>query len=131
MSIVSGNGDVGFLSECRGKISVDEFKTCILQKSTSFIRNISLVSYKQAAFLSEITSAQIVIPEDGSVGLKQDLFKPTFHLDPLFTYMICLFDKDFLLSVSNPLIVTRNCAPVSANSTFAGITIKVGMFRGK
>ena len=128
MTILSGNGAYGFLYECQGKNSVDEFKDCILQKHTSFIRNISFESFEQATHLNDYTSAQIIFPKDGSVGFKQNIHKPTFHLDPLFEYTICLFDKDFLLAVSNPLIVPRSCATVSENSSYAGISLKVGRF---
>ena len=128
MTILSGSGNNGLLSECLGKNSVDEFKNCILQKSNPLIRDISLESYKRATFLTPINAAQIIIPEDGSVGFRILYSRPTFHLDPLFVYRVCLYDKDFLLPVSNPFIIPRTCVKVGANSSVVGIQIKVGMF---
>ena len=124
LSVSSGNWDNGFLSDCQGQKSVDEFKNCILQKSKPFIRNISLESYTQTTVLTDIISAQTIIPEDGTVGLKKPS-EPTFHLNPLHGYKFCLYDKDFLLSVSNPFIVPRTCVIVSANSSAVGIPIQV------
>ena len=123
MSIKSGNGNLGYLYECRGTKTIDEFKKCILQKSVPYIRYISLKSYKQATHLNHYTSYQSIIPKDG--------YLPTLNLDPLYSYVFCLFDKDFLLYVSNPLIVQRSCITVSANSSFVGITLKVGKFERK
>ena len=84
-------------------------------------------SYKQATLLNTYRAAQMIFPEDGSVGVKQT-YKPTLHLDPSNPYSLCLFDKDFLLYVSNPLIVPRSCIKIRQNSSFTPITIKVGMF---
>ena len=83
-------------------------------------------SYKQATQLNGYAAAQMIFPEDGSVGVKQT-YKPTLQLDPSFQYSLCLFDKDFLLYVSNPLIVPRSCIKISQNSSFIPIPIKVGM----
>ena len=126
LTILSGNEDTGFLSKCLGKNSVNEFKTCILQENIYFIRGINLESYKQTTFLTEKTSAEIIIPKNGSVGFR-NLYKPTFNLDPLLVYRLCLYDKDFLLSISNPFIIPRTCVTVSANSSVMRIPVKVGM----
>ena len=125
MSILSGSGDDGFLSQCQGKKSVAKFKDCIMQSSSSFIRDISFESYERATILTDKTSAQIIIPEDGSVKLKKNMYKPTFKLEPLFSYKFCLYDKDFLLSVSNPFIIPRKCLTIKANSSVVGIPIQV------
>ena len=131
MTILSGNGGNGFLSKCLGKNSVNEFKNCISQKSNPFIRGISLDSYKQATFLTNMTPAQIIFPEDGSVGLR-NLHNPTFSLNPLLVYRLCLYDKDYLLTISNPFIIPRTCVTVSANSSVIRIPVKVGVsFKGK
>ena len=127
LSILSGDGANGFLSECRGKISVDEFIKCILEKNTTFIKEISLESYKQATHLNLYTSYQMILPKDGTVGVKQSTYKPTLHLNPLFVYVFCLFDKDSLLYVSNPLIVPRSCVTKNKNSSYFGISVKVRM----
>ena len=124
MTTTSGNGENGFLSNCLGKNSVDEFKNCILQKKYPLIKGIDLKSYKQATFLTHKTSAEIIFPEDGSVRLR-DLYKPTFSLDPLFEYRFCLYDKDFLLSVSNPFIIPRTCVTVSVNTSVIKIPVQV------
>ena len=126
-TILSGNGKNGYLSQCKGKNSIDEFKNCILKKNTSFIRGIDLQSYEQATVLTDMTSAQIIIPEDGSVGLRNFYSRPTFHLDPLFVYRVCLYDKDFLLPVSNPFIIPRTCVTVGANTSVIRIPVKVNV----
>ena len=127
LSILSGTGANGNLyAECGGKETVEDFKTCILQKSDSFIRDINLKSFRQATHLNKYTATQMIFPEDGSVGLKQT-YKPTIMLNPLFEYIFCLFDKDFLLFISNPLIVPRSCLTISQNSSFIQIPLKVGI----
>ena len=97
-----------------------------MQRNTTFIREISLDSYKQATHLNLYTSYQMILPKDGTVGVKVT-YKPTLHLNPLFVYVFCLFDKDSLLYVSNPLIVPRSCVTVNANSSYFGISVKVRM----
>ena len=124
MTTTSGNGENGFLSDCLGKNSVDEFKNCILQKKYPLIKGIDLESYEQLTFLTDKTSAQIILPEDGSVGLRYK-YKPTFSLHPLFAYRFCLYDKDFLLSVSNPFIIPRTCVTVSVNTSIIRIPVQV------
>ena len=120
------NGAHGNLfGECGGKKIVEDFKSCILNKSDSFIRGINLKSYKQETHLNRFQKFQMILPEDGSLGVKR--IKPTFHLDPLFVYLFCLFDKDFLLYFVNPLIVPRSCMKIRQNSTFTPIVMKVGM----
>ena len=120
------NGAHGKLMECQGKKSVEDFKTCILQSSDSFIRDISLKSYKQETHLNEFQKLEMIFPEDGSVGVKISS-NATLYLDPLFVYMICFFDKNFLFYVLNPLIVPRSCITISQNSSFTPIPLKVGM----
>ena len=128
LSILSGNAAHGILYDCSGGEFVEDFKTCILKKSDSFIREINLKSYRQAIHLNIFTAAQMIFPEDGSVGEKKQTFKPTLKLDPLFVYMFCLFDiKDLLLYVDNPLIVPRSCIEIGQDSSYVPITIKVRM----
>ena len=125
--LVNINGAHGTLyAECQGKKIVEDFKTCIMHKSDSFIKAINLKSYKQETHLSKFVKFQMIFPEDGSVGLKQT-YKPTIMLNPLFEYIFCLFDKDFLLFISNPLIVPRSCLTISQNSSFIQIPLKVGI----
>ncbi len=124
MSILSGGGANGALAECQGKIYVKEFKECTSNKSNPFVKDVGLDAYKQATFLIRWTSSQMIIPEDGSVGVKQ-IFKPTLSLNASFVYVFCLFDKDFLLYVSNPLIVPRSCMRISANTSYLLVSIKV------
>ena len=126
LSILSGSGAHGYLYECRGQKTVEDFKTCILQKSDSFIKDIGMKSYRQATYISGYAAAQMIFPEDGSIGVKQT-DKATLKLDPLFQYIFCLFDKDFLLFVRNPMIVLRSCIKISQNSSFTPIPIKVGI----
>ena len=124
LSILSLGGASGPLMECQGKISVKEFEECITKKSNPFVRNVSLDSYKQETYLNLWTSSQMIFPEDGSVGVKQVL-KPTLNLNASFVYVFCLFDKDFLLFLTNPLLVPRSCVRISENISYFGITIKV------
>ena len=125
LSIVDGaHGAGNRYVKCWGKKIVEDFKKCILQRSVFFIREINLKSYKQAPYLNELFAAQIILPEDGSVGAKQN-YKPNLKLDPLFVYILCLFDRDFLLYVSNPLIVSRSCIKINQYSKHTRIAIKV------
>ena len=71
LSILSGNAAHGILYDCSGGEFVEDFKTCILKKSDSFIREINLKSYRQAIHLNIFTAAQMIFPEDGSVGEKK------------------------------------------------------------
>ena len=81
-------------------------------------------SYIQALHLNGYAAAQMIFPEDGTVGVKQTNI-PTLKLDPSFQYIFCLFDKDFLLFVSNPLIVPRSCIKIAKNSSITPIPIEV------
>ena len=120
------NGAHGNLyAECHGKKIVEDFKTCVMQKSDYFIKAINLKSYKQETHLTKFLKLQMIFPEDGAVGIKKT--KPTLNLDPLFEYIFCLFDKDFLLYIINPFIVPRSCIKIGQNSTFTPIAVKVGV----
>ena len=123
LSILSLGGASGPLMECQGK-TVEEFEECISKRSNPFVRNVSLDSYKQETYLNLWTSSQMIFPEDGSVGVKQ-MLTPTLNLNASFVYVFCLFDKDFLLYVTNPLLVPRSCVRISENISYFGITIKV------
>ena len=68
---------------------------------------------------------KVILPEDGSVQSKIDISNETLTLDPSVSYIICLFDKDFLLYVSNSLVIQRSCSIISQNTHYTGIQIKV------
>ena len=69
--MLSRNADHAILYDCLGREFVEDVKTCILKKSDSFIREINLKSYRQAIHLNIFTAAQMIFPEDGSVGEKK------------------------------------------------------------
>ena len=104
--------------------SIDEFKSCIRQNRIDYIQGINLKSYKQRYRLSKNSMYEVIFPEDGSVPSKREA-NATIFLDPSFVYIMCLFDKDFLIYVSNSLIIQRSCLRISKNTYYTGVEIKV------
>ena len=111
--------------KCMGKKSVEDFRSCIQQNTKDYIKGINLKSFEQRTHLSNYSMYKVILPEDGSVLSKREPFKPTITLDPSLVYLMCLFDKDFLMYVDNSLIVQRSCLRISQNTYYTGIEIKV------
>ena len=110
--------------KCMKKNSIEDFKSCIRQNSKDYIKGINLKSYKQRSRLSKYDMYEVILPEDGSVPSKKGT-NGTIFLNPSFVYIFCLFDKDFLLFVSNPLIVQRSCLRIKQNTYYTAVEIKV------
>ena len=68
----------------------------------------------------------MILPCNGSIGAMRDWRNPTFELDPAYTFLLALFDKDFFLFVTNPLIVHRSVLKVFSNTSQVLVGIKVG-----
>ena len=111
--------------KCNGSKSVQDFRSCVQNHSFPYIKRVNLNSYELRTHLSQYSMHQVILPEDGSVQSKRALSNETLTLDPSFSYIICLFDKDFLMYVSNSLIVQRSCSIISPNTLYTGIEIKV------
>ena len=111
--------------KCKDRKSVQDFRSCVQNHSDPYIKRINLKSYKLRTHLSQYSMHQVILPEDGSVQSKRTLTNETLSLDPSFSYIICLFDKDFLMYVSNSLLVQRSCSIISPNTLYTGIEIKV------
>ena len=103
------------------KNSIEDFKSCIQENSKDYIQGINLKSYKQRSCPSKNSKYEVIFPKDGSVPSKREP-NATMSLDPAVVYMMCLFDKNFLIYVSNPLIVQRSCLRISQSTV---IEIKV------
>ena len=101
--------------------SIEDFKSCIRHNTKDCIQGINLKSYEQKSRLSKNSRYEVIFPEDGSVPSKRET-NATISLEPSFVYIMCLFDKDFLIYVSNPLIVQRSCLRINQNTV---VDIKV------
>ena len=112
---------MGLGSKCLKKNTIEDFKSCIRQNSKEYIQGINLKSYKQRTRLSKNIKYEVIFPEDGSVPSKRET-NATISLEPSFVFIMCLFDKDFLIYVSNPLIVQRSCLRINQNTV---VDIKV------
>ena len=65
----------------------------------------------------------MIFPEDGSVPSKREA-NATIFLEPAFVYLMCLFDKDFLIFLGNSLIVQRSCLRISQSKTVIEIKVR-------
>ena len=106
------------------KKSVEDFRSCIQQSRKHYIKSVNLKAYTQVTRFSKYSMYEVILPEDGSVPSKRTP-NATLTLDPTYVYIICFFDKDFLIYVNNPLIVQRSCLSLNQNTYYKGIDIKV------
>ena len=111
--------------KCMGQKSIEDFKSCFQQNNEDYIKRINLNYFKQRTYLSKYNMFKVILPEDGSVISKRDPYNATLTLDPSFVYIMCLYDKDFLIYVSNSLIVQRSCLKINKNTYYTGIEVKV------
>ena len=115
-----------FNQKCKQKESVDEFKTCFNQTMNSilFLRKVNIKSYHRYLHFNAHTVAEMILPGDGTVETKKDYKNATFKLDPKYSYIIHLFDKDFLVYLNNPLIVQRSFVTIHPYTSMGYIGIK-------
>ena len=129
--ILSGANHFYFKENCVEKIkSVEEFQECIKKsrKKIPFIKNVGLKSFNEHILLNTFNSMDMILPENGSIGIKRKFTDPTFVLDPGYSFVLALFDKDFFIYVSNPLIVQRSVLNVRSNSSWLTVGIKVSIY---
>ena len=129
---MSGPDQLYYKDNCVGvgvdKIkSVEEFQACLEQSKikTPLIKYIGIESFNKQLHLNSFATMDMILPEKGSIGLKRDLHNPTFELDSGYTFLLVLFDKDFFIFISNPLIVPRSVVTVFSNSSFITVGLKV------
>ena len=82
--------------------SIEDFKKCIRHNTKDCIQGINLKSYKQKSRLSKNSRYEVIFPDDGSVPSKTEP-NATIFLEPAFVYLVCFFDKDFLVYVRDIL----------------------------
>ena len=127
MSILSGDKHLLFNSNCVGNNkSLEDFQACVEKSKIPLIQNLRMNSYKQHLFLNAYSVSDMILPCNGSIGAMRDWRNPTFELDPAYTFLLALFDKDFFLFVTNPLIVHRSVLKVVSNTSQVLVGIKVG-----
>ena len=114
----------GLGEKCMKQNSIEDFKSCIRHNTEDCIQGINLKSYKQISRLSKNSRYEVIFPNDGSVPSKTEP-NATIFLEPAFVYLVCFFDKDFLMYVSNSLIVPRSCLKINQNTWSTGVEIKV------
>ena len=107
--------------------SVEQFQECLEQSKikTPLIKSIGIESFNKQMHLNSFVTMDMILPEKGSIGLKRNLQNPTFKLDSGYTFLLILFDKDFFIFISNPLIVPRSVVRVFSNSSFITVGLKV------
>ena len=130
-AVLSGANHLYFKENCVEKFkSVEEFQECIKKsrEKIPFIKNVGLKSFNEQILLNTYNSMDMILPENGSIGIKRKQFtNPTFLLDSGYSSVIALFDKDFFIYVSNPLIVQRSVLNVRPNSSYLMVGIKASI----
>ena len=130
-AVLSGANHFYFKENCVEKIkSVEEFQECLKKsrKKIPFIKNVGLESFNEHILLNPFNSMDMILPENGSIGIKRKFDNPTFKLNPGYSFVIALFDKDFFIYVSNPLIVQRSVLNFRQNSSLLMVGIKVSIY---
>lgn len=127
LSVLSGDNYLDYRYNCVGKNkSLKAFQTCVMESKTPLIKNVGMNSYKQHLHLNSYSVSYIILPDNESIGVKRDFSKnPTFELNPAYSFVLALFDQDYLLFVSNPLVVHRSVIKVHSNSSNLMVGIKV------
>ena len=117
---LSGENNHFFKENCVEKnISYEDFETCVTQNKmkTPLIKSVGIKSFKKQLYLTSYGVSDMIFPYNHSIGVKRDLKNPTFHLNPAYTFVLFLFDIDYFLYVTNPLIVHRSMMKVSSTTT--------------
>ena len=127
MGILSGDNNLLFRDNCVGKNkSLEDFQECLRKSKVPLIQNVRMNSYKQYLSLNEYSATDMILPYNGSIGVIRDWRYPTFELDSAYSFLLALFDKDFFLYVTNPLIIHRSVLKVVSNTSQILVGIKVG-----
>ena len=119
-TITSGKNKYFFRENCVEKnISYKDFEECIRESKikTPLIKSFGIKSFRKQLYLNSYHVSDMIFPYNHSIGVKRDLKNPTFQLNPAYTFVLFLFDIDYFLYVTNPLIVHRSMMKVSSTTT--------------
>ena len=114
--IESGKNQHFFWENCVKKnISFEVFEACVGESiiKSPLIKSVGIQSFEKQLYLNSYKASEIIIPNNHSIGVKPDFNKPTFQLNPAYSFALVFFDKDYFLYVTNPLIVHRSMLKVS------------------
>ena len=126
MGILSGDNYTLYRDYCVGKNrSLEDFQECLWKSKIPLIQNVRMNSYKQYLSLNSYSANDMILPYNGSIGVIRDPRYPTFELNSAYTYLLALFDKDFFLYLTNPLIIHRSVLKVVSNTSQILVGIKV------
>ena len=115
-----GDNHSFFRDNCIVKnISFEDFKACVKMSrfKTPLIESVGIKSFEKQLQMNEYSISDMILPYNGSIGVKTDLNNPTFMLNSSYTFALAFFDRDYFLYVSNPLIVNRSILKVLASTS--------------
>ena len=92
--------------------------------SNPFLRKVGLKFYHRYLYFNALAVFELIIPGNGTIETKKDYRNATFKLDPKYSYVVNLFDMDFLVYLNNPLIVQRSFVTIHPNTSMGYIGIK-------
>ena len=118
-STLSGDNHNFYRENCILKnISLEEFKACVRKSriKTPLIKSVGIKYFKQQLHLNNYKVSDMILPFNGSIGVKRDPKIPTFRLNSSYNFALAFFDKDYFLYVSNPLIVHRSVLKVLSST---------------
>ena len=114
-----GDNHSFFRDNCIVKNSFEDFKKCVKKSriKTPLIENVGIKTFKKQLQMNRYSISDMILPYNGSIGVKRDLNNPTFLLNSSYTFALAFFDRDYFLYVSNPLIVHRSLLKVLASTS--------------
>ena len=124
----SGENNHFFKENCVEKnISYEDFETCVTENKikTPLLKSVGIRSFKKHLYLNSLTVLDMILPYNHSIGFKMDFNNPTFVLNPAYTFALIFFDRDYLLYVTNPLIVHRSMLKVSSTTTPSALLLGI------
>ena len=127
-TILSGDNQNFFRENCVLKnISFEDFKACVRKSriKTPLIKSVGIESFEEQLHLNQYAVSEMILPYNGSIGDKWDLNNPTFKINSSYSFGLALFDRDYFLYVSNPLIVHRSVTKVLSSTSPS--SLKVGI----
>ena len=84
LSILSGDNHNFFRENCiLKKISFEEFEACVNKSriKTPLIKSVGIKSFKKYLHLNHYSVSDMILPYNGSIGVKRDLNNPKFRLN--------------------------------------------------
>jgi len=119
-STLSGENHNFYRENCIFKnISFEDFKVCVRKSiiKTPLIKSVGIKSFKKQLHLNHYAVSDMILPFNGSIGVKRDINNPTFRINSSYTFALAFFDQDSFLFVSNPLIVHRSVLKVLSSTS--------------